>query len=387
MSEASDNGSDTTSSTRGEEAAPLQGSLTSNQQEDLDQLYHPLYADFTLKCGDLKLDVQRSVLSRQSDYFQTLLAGKHWAENYTQCINLNDHEPALLEQALRFFYARTYDAVQQPKTQTLYFNFRMASLADSIMAYKLREAALAYCWERLAHDLISVEEMAKVVPLVFEDKRADDCEMRTKLINYCVHHRDRLFSMVDEASDAGVDSGDLRATTTTTMNPFSRAAPDANRDQSQHPPKKRRKVSTRDGSPDGVHITDDIVRAQEVALRRANVQSIYDILEQEEPVALAIAQSEAENMRVLREQLASSISERTVLEEKLIVATTKLESVKEATSKDEIEAARVLRLIRKHTICRNDNCRRTAFAIDMKQDGSIAGLRCVSCNAKHRRTD
>jgi hypothetical protein len=308
-------------------------------------------------------------------------------ENDTQCIQLNDHDPALLEQALRFFYSRTYNAVQHPKEQRLYFNFRMVSLADSIMAYKLREAALAHCWEQMTHEPADVEEMAKVVPLVFEEKRSDDSEMRTKLVTYCVRHCSKLFALIDEASDGDVGSGALRAATTTIMNPFSSPTTNANRDQSQQPPKKRRKVSIRDGSPDGPENMDDVVRAQQVALRRANVQSIYDILEAEEPVALAIAESEVDNMRVLREQLASSISERTVLEEKLVEATTKLESVEEAKSKDEIEAARVLQLIRKHTICRNDNCRRTTFAIDMKQNGSVAGLRCVSCNAKHRRTD
>jgi hypothetical protein len=86
MSEASDDASDSNNSTPGIDPAPLQASLTSNQDEDLDQLYHPLYPDFTLKCGDLKFDVQRSVLSRQSDYFKTLLEGRHWTVCALYCV-------------------------------------------------------------------------------------------------------------------------------------------------------------------------------------------------------------------------------------------------------------------------------------------------------------
>ena len=145
-------------------------------------------------------------------------------ENQAKIVIIEDQDPFLIEQALRFFYAKTYNAVQTPEKEKLLFDTRMFCLADFFVAPKLQLAALQEATIRLNWSEVTIEEYAQVAELVFGGKRANDTRLRAVVLGRFVEgfHDCKPSQSKGEKNPAELGSlGDVLGQVDD-LNPFSR---------------------------------------------------------------------------------------------------------------------------------------------------------------------
>lgn len=280
-------------------------------------------------------------------------------------MNFNGPEPHILEQALRFFYARSWDAVQQPQEEALLFNIKLYVFGDAYLANELKAQAFKKC-QSLLVDNINLEELADAVDLVFSNTKGTDQDLRAEILQFCANKPEILDIMQEHQHDSRpsksvandillADESSSIATTTSS----SSILVSTNKSPNKHPSKLQRRKA---------NANKEAQRKQEL------LADLVARLEMEEPVAwhlqaqfVAASQKHAQHMQ-------QSIDERATLEQKI-----------RQLQADKDEAGRASLLLKSHTCCRNKACGVELTSYEYSKAGHVIAVRCQECNCKHSK--
>lgn len=178
----------------------------------LDLLYSSNYSDALLRCRGHEFKVHRSILEHESEFFRALYAGP-WKvsltvhaiqddisddlqENSTsdRSVDLDLTEPQFLEQALRFFYARSLDAIQEPHMGDLVFTIKLYLFGDAYLSHDLRHHAYEKLPDLLnefaphVKNIASLEKLSNIVELVFTNTTGTNVDIRLILLQFFARH-------------------------------------------------------------------------------------------------------------------------------------------------------------------------------------------------------
>lgn len=285
----------------------------------------------------------------------------------------------MLEEALRFFYTRTYAAVRRPEGKPLLFNVHMAALADFLLAPKLLECATSACLQNLKANM-SISEATKVIPFVFEGNRSSDRQLKARLISICVGNSFAESVKLIEPASEGLGPGQSMfmpwyLDSFTLWNAEAEGTISA-------PPAKKQKMSE-----EATAFKAHLPKAQGPT-KSQMVAQVLGVLFNEEPVAFTTEVVGRRTQRVLERQLESSISEREKLEEQLAEeGASRMIAAEQATR--EIKKMRTTANTNLYKFadsllkCRNIDCRSTSLIMEKTAEGRVKGFKCAHCNTMH----
>lgn len=279
-------------------------------------------------------------------------------------MNFDATEPEILHQALRFFYGKSWKAVEQPEEDALLFSIKLYVFGDAYVAPGLKEEALQKCRSLLV-DTICLEELYDAVDLVFSNTSGTNQDLRADILEFCAKNLKVLHIRPKEKHDSPPSNPNTDKTPLT--NPFSPVASAttsasilAGTSSKSKKAAKRRKIEMIKTAQREEELLADLVAR----------------LELEEPVAWHLQKRSVVASRGQEERLLGSIHERATVEQKILRLQTK---------KD--DADRALQLLKKHTRCRNEACGVKLTSYEFSSEGQVRALRCGRCNCKHSQTE